>query len=130
MNEREARRIVRARSVGVCELCGVNAATSWSHRRSRGQGGPWRPANGLDVCGSGTELCHGWLEANPALAAAGGWRLVHDDRDPELVYCYLRPRQAWPGWWRLDDDGNLRHGAHEAALWDREPPTLPPWALR
>lgn len=125
MSEETARRTVRERSAGVCELCGANPATSWSHRRSRGQGGPWRPANGLDTCGDGTCGCHGWLEANPDAAALGGWRLVHDDRDPAGVPVWLRPRLAWPGWWLLSDDGVYTPAPEQPP----EPPT-PPWAPR
>lgn len=64
MNERLARRIVRARSGGRCEarLPGCfGRAHTFHHRLRRSQGGPWTPSNGLDVCGDGTRGCHGKL---------------------------------------------------------------------
>lgn len=65
MNETTARRLVRARSGGRCEpripdIC-LGRAMSFHHRWRRGQGGPWTPNNGLDVCGDGTRGCHGAL---------------------------------------------------------------------
>jgi hypothetical protein len=52
--EREARRIVRERSGGVCECCGEARAIDWSHRKARSQGGEWCASNGLDLC----RQCH------------------------------------------------------------------------
>lgn len=59
-DEREVRRIVRDRSGGACEICGV-PAESMHHRRFRSQGGPWAPSNILHLCGDGVRLCHGLL---------------------------------------------------------------------
>jgi hypothetical protein len=120
VNEAKARQIVTARSGGRCELCRNNKADSWAHRRSRGQGGLWTPSNGLALCGSGTSGCHGWTEHNPTLAAAGGWRLVHDHRDPAEVPVWLAPALTWPGWWLLDDDGMYLPAP------DADTPQLPP----
>jgi len=65
VNETTARRLVRQRSGGWCEvrLRGVclGRAMSFHHRLRRSQGGPWTPSNGLDVCGDGTRGCHGAL---------------------------------------------------------------------
>lgn len=97
--EREARRIVYARSGGLCELCG-HRAESWSHRRASGQGGEWAASNGLHLCGDGVRGCHGWLEAHPLWADAGGWRLVHRDPDPAVTPVWLPG-----GWVLLADDG-------------------------
>lgn len=105
MDETQARRIVRARSNGRCELCATTRATNWSHRRARGQGGLWTPSNGLDLCGSGNTGCHGWLEANSKLADAGGWRIVHRNPPPAIVPCWLNTVSGGVGWWLLDDSG-------------------------
>lgn len=127
MNEAAARVLVGARSAGTCELCAVNRATNWSHRKSRGQGGLWRPANGLHLCGSGTTGCHGWLTVNPLLAAAGGWQLLRDSRDPAEVPVWLDSRMFGVGWVLLDDEAcaTLVHPS-DHGLPVR--PTLPPWA--
>lgn len=117
--EREARRIVYARSRGFCELCG-RPAESWSHRRSAGQGGPWNAANGLHLCGDGVRGCHGWLEANPLAADAGGWRLVHRDPDPGETPVWLPGR----GWVYLTLDG-----CHVPAP-SVPSPTVFPWSKR
>lgn len=126
MNETVARQVVRQRSSGRCELCATTRAASWSHRRSRGQGGLWAPSNGCDLCGDGVRGCHGWVEANPRLAAAGGWR-IRDRRTPDRVPVWLDAALAGPGWWLLDDAGVFYpiHPADED-LPDR--PVLPPWA--
>ena len=117
MNEAKARRIVAERSGGLCELgCGA-PATDWAHRRSRAQGGPWRPANSCHL----DRRCHQWTEAHPLLAAAGGWRLVHDDRNPAVVPAWLSPALTWPGWWYLDDEGGYVAGPSLPV------PVLPPW---
>jgi hypothetical protein len=71
--EQIARRLVRERSGGMCEVCGVRPATNFQHRKNRSQGGQWSAANGLDVCGSGTTGCHGFIHANPAKSYAAGW---------------------------------------------------------
>lgn len=118
MSEAAARRIVTARAGGRCELCGVSPATDWAHRRSRAQGGPWAASNGLHLC----RPCHSWTEHYPTAANAGGWRLVHDLREPASVPVWLRPGSVWPGWWLLDDEG--LYVPHTAA---RGPDVLPPW---
>lgn len=81
MNETKCRRIVRARSGGVCEHCLGRMATSASHRKPRSQGGEWTPENITDACGDGVRGCHGWLEANPQKAHDLGWRLWRSE-DP------------------------------------------------
>lgn len=71
--EMAARRLVRERSGGICEVCGAARATNYQHRKNRSQGGQWSAANGLDDCGSGTTGCHGFIHANPAKSYAAGW---------------------------------------------------------
>jgi hypothetical protein len=94
-DEKEARRLVRERSGGVCEICSAARATDWHHRRNRSQGGKWTAANGMDLCRS----CHrgitdtreefytvGWLvrswedeQAKPVSLAAFGLVLLGND---------------------------------------------------
>ena len=76
-DERLARRLVRERSGGDCEVripgvC-LGQATNFMHRRGRGQGGPWTASNGLHGCGSGSAGCHGWITAHPAQSWRNGW---------------------------------------------------------
>ena len=102
--EREGRRLVRARSGGMCEVCGRRPATNWHHRVARSQGGRWSAANGLDVCGSGTTGCHGMITVNPAMAkeAKSGWS-VYPTQDPAAVPVRLAGR----GLVLLSDDGKI-----------------------
>ena len=95
--------VVRGRSGGLCEICGVRPGESFSHRLAAGKGGTWRPSNGLRTCGDGTRLCHGWLEAHPIWAGEGGWHVRRNPVDPALQPAYLRPALAWPGWWLVTD---------------------------
>lgn len=55
MNEGLARRIVYARSGGLCEPRIPDAGcrhtgAQWHHRKRRSQGGRWTPSNGLHIC--------------------------------------------------------------------------------
>jgi hypothetical protein len=127
VNEGAARLLVRSRSAGTCELCAGQPATNWSHRKSRGQGGLWAPSNGLDLCGSGTTGCHGWLTHEPLLAAAGGWQLLRDNRDPATVPVWLDSRLAGYGWWLLDDQACFTP-VHPSDYELPVRPELPPWA--
>lgn len=104
MNETSARKIVAERAAGRCELCGSTGPLTFAHRRAAGQGGLWRPSNGVRLCGSGTMGCHGWTEHEPDFAALGGWRIVHDERDPLFVPVWLNGPYGC-GWFLLDDDG-------------------------
>lgn len=92
---REAKRIVRARSGGWCELGipGVceGRATNFSHRVGAAHGGPYSAVNGLDACGSGTTGCHGWATHNRTVARERGWILFSTD-DPAaspVVHAWL-----------------------------------------
>lgn len=106
ITEARARLILAARSGGVCECCGARRAESWSHRVAKSRGGSWSPSNGLHLCGDGVRLCHGWLEANPLWAGAGGWHIRRDLRLPDIVPVYLRPAWSPAGWFLLLDDGS------------------------
>lgn len=85
MNQTLCRDIVVKRSGRACEIrnltvCEGKAANA-SHRKPAGQGGEWTPSNILHACGSGTTGCHGWIEHNPAIAQAYGFRLWRN-QDP------------------------------------------------
>lgn len=101
--ERIARKLVRERSGGLCEMCGALPATNFQHRQNRSQGGQWTSANGLDVCGSGTTGCHGRIHANPATAMRKGWT-VSREHDPVEVPVFLRRF----GLVLLDNEGGYR----------------------
>lgn len=115
--ERSAKKTVRVRSGGLCELRvpGVCLGTyrEWSHRWAEGQGGLWLPSNGLASCGWAG--CHGWLHRNPEKAKALGWivpptyRIEHGRRVPVPTSEF--PAEIWlPGFTApcrvlLDDEG-------------------------
>lgn len=95
--EREARRLVRDRSGGACEVCDQRRAVEFQHRKNRSQGGQWSASNGLDLCSD----CHRHIHANPAEADAEGWTVrqwEHPDDKPVLTYC---------GYRRHDDYGDV-----------------------
>jgi hypothetical protein len=105
--ERRARKLVKARgefdNVRVCELCFANRATNYQHRKNKAQCSTaemWTPVNGLDVCGSGTTGCHGWIHSNPTKARELGW-MVGREEDPAEVPVLL----CQYGWVLLDSDG-------------------------
>ena len=103
--ERLARQTVTQRSGGVCEAAGCwEAATDWSHRVARSQGGPWTASNGVHLCAAHHRACH----AHPALAVAAGLHL-RSWQSPWLEPAWIGPNQpgAVAGWWLLRDDGFL-----------------------
>ena len=72
----EVRRLVHARSGGICERCRAARAVDVHHRRARGMGGStvgWinSPSNLVDLC----RKCHEWVEANFTAALATGWKI-------------------------------------------------------
>lgn len=88
------REVITRRSRGLCECCGRQLRPRlWSvqHRKRRGMGGTKdleidSPANLSPVCGDGTTLCHGWIEANPLAAQRRGLAIPRSDLDrPEDV---------------------------------------------
>jgi hypothetical protein len=109
MNETKCREIVSARSHGICERCGTARADSKHHRVKR-RIGKWEPSNIVDLCGTGTTGCHGFVEnpaafgADPDAAHAEGWAL-RSDEDPRAVSVAHR---MLPGMMMfLDDEGGL-----------------------
>lgn len=108
VSETRCREVVRERSGGLCELAipGIclGRAVNMHHRRKEGR--VWAASNVLDACGSGTDGCHGYVEANPSWAREEGFWLFTGDGEPAEVSCHIR----WSNqrsWWLLDDDGML-----------------------
>lgn len=103
--EKSARAKVRSRSGGVCEVqkdgvC-LGHATNFQHRAAAGQGGGYSASNGLDVCGSGTTGCHGYIHAHPTESIREGWTVPSWDTSLNRAVLY-RSR-----WVLLDDDGGI-----------------------
>lgn len=105
-DEKIARQLVRERSGGICEVCGVLPATNFQHRKNRSQGGRWSASNGLDACGSGTTGCHGFIHANPAKSYEAGWS-VKSWADESTV-----PVKTSHGLVLLDAEGSWTAVAH------------------
>lgn len=89
--EVKARAIVKARSGGMCEVCGGKPSTNWHHRQNRSVGGRWDAANGLAVCGTGTTGCHGYITTNPQAAREQGWS-VPSHLDPARTPAWIARR--------------------------------------
>ncbi len=89
-----------------CVICG-KPSEQIHHRRPRGMGGTARkttnlPANGLTLCGSGTQGCHHTVESRRDLALENGW-IVRQHQDPAEV-----PVLIHGDWWLLDNEGGRR----------------------
>ena len=65
-DETSTRCAVPNRSGGRCEVCGGHGS-EMHHRLRRSQGGLWRPANILHLCG-GLAGCHEFFTVRPELA--------------------------------------------------------------
>lgn len=92
---------LRARSLGVCELCGAAPATNFHHRKNRSQLGGHNLSNALHLCGSGTTGCHGLVTEHPKDAYDNGWS-VRSGFNPADV-----PVKRMGVWVRLHDDGTI-----------------------
>lgn len=99
--EAKARKLVRERSDGVCEVCGTMWATNMHHRKNRSQGGLWEASNLLHLCGSGTTGCHGWITEHVTEAVAKG-QCVRSHQDPTGTAVWTRH-----GWVLLDNQGGI-----------------------
>lgn len=109
--ERQARKLVRGRSEGTCEVCGRAPATNFQHRQGKAHQGAWSAENGLDVCGMGNVSgCHGAIHQNPAIAYERGWS-VRSTSDPATTPVWL----ASGGWHYLRADGSVTATEMEAA---------------
>lgn len=106
----KARKTLRARSGGVCEMRNLLApcsgrAAEVSHRIKRGAGGRHgeaREANGrmsnlIHACSP----CHRWVHANPEAAGQRGWILT-ECQDPRAVPALINDVPSY-----LDDDGGV-----------------------
>ncbi len=99
------KQVVRRRSGGMCERCGVERATNLHHRRARGMGGTRRAVHTaewlLHLCGTGTTGCHGYIEAHPQISYAKGWKLrgTRPATTPVQLYAH--------GWVVLHPDGTV-----------------------
>jgi hypothetical protein len=103
--------VVRARSLGICEVCGRAPATNFQHRQGKAQQGAWSAENGLDVCGMGNVSgCHGAIHQNPAIAYERGWS-VRSTSDPTTTPVWL----ASGGWHYLRADGSVTATERSAA---------------
>lgn len=114
--ESRARRLVRARSQGLCEiaipdLC-AHLATDWCHRRNRSQGGRWLASHGLHGC----RPCHRATtntDGRRAEYEANGW-VLRRHQDPASTPVLIRGRFVL-----LDDNGGYlpadNHGPKGAA---------------
>lgn len=76
-DEDSTRAAVPGRSGGVCEYCTRRRAQDMHHRKSRGVGGRWHPANVLHLC----RVCHRFITDHPAWAHALGL-IVKSTEDP------------------------------------------------
>lgn len=93
MTETTARKLLYARSERMCERCGLRRATNAHHRRAAGR--RWDVHNLLDLCGSGTTGCHGWVtDQEVALAREYGW-VVRERHDPLWVPVLVRCRWVY-----------------------------------
>jgi hypothetical protein len=97
VSERTARTLLYRRSERVCERCGRRRATNAHHRRSAGR--VWVVWNLLDLCGSGTTGCHGWVTEHKDIARDFGW-VVRNRTDPLWTPTLVRFR-----WVMLTRDG-------------------------
>jgi len=78
--ERATREAVVGRSNNICEYCASFRATDCHHRKSRGVGGKWHPANIIHLC----RFCHARATANPEEARESGL-IVESHQDPATV---------------------------------------------
>ena len=109
--ERRAKKAVRARSGGICEVCGRERAREYQHRKAAVHGGEYSTVNGLDVCGHGNlDGCHGRIHQNPLLAYERGWS-VRSGHNPATQPVWLAGR----GRVLLRPDGSVTPYNREAA---------------
>jgi hypothetical protein len=105
------RDLLKIRSQGRCEVCGVAPATNFHHRKNRSQGGAHDLSNALHVCGSGTTGCHGWITEHPIKAFDNGWS-VRSSQVPAEVVVKRKGQWVW-----LDDLGYVTP-TERGASWD------------
>jgi hypothetical protein len=106
---KDARRIVAARDMDRCQMCGLRLFNQWRsvhHRKPKGMGGSAlleSPANLVTLCGAGNaDGCHGKAHSNPEWARNHGW-IVPRALEPLEV-----PVDMHDGWFYLHPDGSRR----------------------
>jgi hypothetical protein len=101
--------LVDARDEYCCARCGRSLYSvltfSRHHRMMRSHPFPGLhlPGNVIDVCGSGSTGCHGYIHAHPAESYAKGW-LVRGNAN--LLPTDVPILTARHGWILLDDQGH------------------------
>lgn len=95
-NETRARKVVYARSGGVCERCAQQKAAEWQHRKNRSQGGEWTAENGLHLCSP----CHRHVTEHPAEGREYGWA-VSRECDPATKRVLIQDGARWV--WLTED---------------------------
>jgi hypothetical protein len=102
LSEGAARDLLYLRSERMCERCGLRPATNAHHRRAAGR--VWDVWNLLDLCGSGTTGCHGFVTCGEvALAKRYGW-VVRREHDPLWTPALIATRHGLR-WCYLTRDG-------------------------
>jgi hypothetical protein len=91
------RKLVYARSGGLCEAGCGSQAHEWHHRKARSLGGTWHASNGMHLC----RYCHAWVGEHAIEAGGNGWYLGARD-DPASA-----PMKRFGVWVRLSDDGSF-----------------------
>lgn len=110
----KTKHLVDHRDHQKCVRCGhylPGQPGSRHHRKMRSQSSKaemHRVSNLVDVCGTGSTGCHGWIHEHQRVAYELGY-LVHSYEDPAEVP--LRSHEH--GWVLLDDVGGLREVSHE-----------------
>jgi len=98
----KTRQLVRTRADNRCERCGQSKPLEMSHRIARGMGGSLIGQDNPALYNALCHDCHAWVEANPLLAHAGGWKV---DRGADVT---TAPVHTWYGWVLLDHQGVAR----------------------
>lgn len=100
-SEEPCKAVVKRRSGGTCEICGIRPGESVHHRRKQSQQGPWTPSNCLHLCGDGRspDGCHGMVTNTRSEYYDNGW-LVRSWEDWAAKPVLYRGRMVV-----LDDEG-------------------------
>lgn len=100
--------LVDLRDESCCVRCGaylLGSPASRHHRKRRSQASRMEvhsPANLIDLCGTGTTGCHGWVHAHPEEAREYGWLLRSTENPKKTPMLH-----ALYGWVLLDDQGHV-----------------------